>query len=232
MRQQHPKALFGRGRRRCMSLQNTSPEWAVGLAEDSVTEPNGTRRGQKNGGGAWGVPYPWPRVDLTASAEVMFAPADKVAGQRGSEGSKSRNSPGDTSRGGATTGPDATPPPPPRYLSKLGGGAVGAGGGSAGGGGGGLRATHYYHMHTSRGGVCLGAWGYRGMYAIIAISCLCREESLKGLQDQRHSTPLQLSMRQKIWRHGPRTAMFQKPGGGCRIQEPGPAAPPPGDTLG
>ena len=42
-------------------------------------------------------------------------------------------------------------------------------------------ATHYYHMHTSRG--CLGAWGYRGMYAIIANSCLCREESLKGLKD-------------------------------------------------
>ena len=50
-----------------------------------------------------------------------------------------------------------------------------------GGGGGGLHATHYYHMHTSRG--CLGAWGYRGMYAIIAISCLCQEESLKGLKD-------------------------------------------------
>ena len=29
----------------------------------------------------------------------------------------------------------------------------------------GLRATHYFHMHTSRGCVCLGAWGYRGMYA-------------------------------------------------------------------
>ena len=49
------------------------------------------------------------------------------------------------------------------------------------GGGGGLRATHYYHMHTSRG--CLGAWGYRGMYAIIGISCLCQKESLKGLKD-------------------------------------------------
>ena len=55
-------------------------------------------------------------------------------------------------------------------------------------GGGGLRATHYYHMHTSRG--CLGAWGYRGMYAILAISCLCQKESLKGLKDERHSTPL------------------------------------------
>ena len=49
----------------------------------------------------------------------------------------------------------------------------------AGPGGGGVRATHYNHMHTSRGCVCL-AWGYRGMYAIIAISRLCREESLKG----------------------------------------------------
>ena len=57
-------------------------------------------------------------------------------------------------------------------------------------GGGGLRATHYYHMHTSRVCVCLGAWGYRGMYALIAISRLCQEESLKGLKDQRHSTPL------------------------------------------
>ena len=28
------------------------------------------------------------------------------------------------------------------------------------------------------------------MYAIIAISRLCKEESLKGLKDQRHSTPL------------------------------------------
>ena len=82
------------------------------------------------------------------------------------------------------------------------------------GGGGGLRATHYYHMHTSRVCVCLGAWGYRGVYAIIAISRLCPEENRKGLQDQRHSTPLQLSMGQKIWRHGPRTAIFQNSGGG------------------
>ena len=73
-----------------------------------------------------------------------------------------------------------------------GGGGVGGGqregvwgfGGLAGGGGfprwGGLRATHYYHMHTSRGDVCLGVWGYGGMYVIIALSRLCREESLKG----------------------------------------------------
>ena len=64
------------------------------------------------------------------------------------------------------------PPPPPSYLSKLAGGGGGGGlGGQLGGGrlegvgGGGpkvvgLRATHYYHMHTSRGDVCLGrVWG-------------------------------------------------------------------------
>ena len=53
-------------------------------------------------------------------------------------------------------------------------------GGGSQGWRGGLRATHYYHMHTSRGDVCLGVWGYGGMYVIIALSCLCREESLKG----------------------------------------------------
>ena len=31
-----------------------------------------------------------------------------------------------------------------------------------------------------------GGMGYRGMYAKIVISRLCREESLKGLKDQRH----------------------------------------------
>ena len=84
--------------------------------------------------------------------------------------------------GATTTGPDATTPP--RYLSNLrGGGGGGQIGGRVGGrmGGGGLCATNYYHMHTSRG--CLGAWGYRGMYVMIAISCLCREESLNGLND-------------------------------------------------
>ena len=29
--------------------------------------------------------------------------------------------------------------------------------------------THYYHMHTSKGDVCLGVWGYRGMYVTIAL---------------------------------------------------------------
>ena len=98
----------------------------------------------------------------------------------------------------------------------------------------GLRATHYCHMHTSRVCVCLGAWGCRG--AIIAISRLCQEESLKGLKDQRHITPNsypQLSMGKKIWRrwrHGPCAAIFQNSGGGGgagggRIQ--GPGLPPP-----
>ena len=34
---------------------------------------------------------------------------------------------------------------------------------------GGLRATHYYHMPTSRGNVCVGVWGYGGLYAIIEL---------------------------------------------------------------
>ena len=96
-------------------------------------------------------------------------------------------------RGATTTGPDATPPQLSVKTWGGGGGIWGGGGGGVGGrvggggigslagGGQGLNPTHYYHMHTSRG--CLGAWGYRVMYAIIAISCLCREESLKGVQD-------------------------------------------------
>ena len=78
---------------------------------------------------------------------------------------------------------------------------VGGGVRPRGGGGfprwGGLRATHYYHMHTSWGDVCLGVWGYGGRYAAIALSRPCREESLKGC------------------RVAP-----------CRIQGPGRAAPP------
>ena len=54
-----------------------------------------------------------------------------------------------------------------RLKGRVGGGlAVWPGGGSQGGGG--LRATHYYHMHPSRGDVCPGVWGYGGMYVIIA----------------------------------------------------------------
>ena len=70
--------------------------------------------------------------------------------------------------------------PPPAICQNLGvGGGQFLGGGSAGGcgggfgrgggvsqGGGGLCATHYYHMHTSRGDVCLGVWWYGGMYVI------------------------------------------------------------------
>ena len=126
-----------------------------------------------------------------------------------------------TPGGATTTGPDATSP----QLSAKTCGRGGGGRREGGGGGGGLHATHYYHMHTSRVCVCLGAWGYRGTYAIIAISRLCQEESLKGLKDQRHRNPLQLSMGQKIWRrwrHGPYTAIFQNWGGGggaggCRM---------------
>ena len=82
---------------------------------------------------------------------------------------------GDCGPGGATTnGPDATPP---QLSVKTCGG--GGGGGSAGGwgvlaarpAGGGVRATYYYHMYTSRACVCvcLGTWGYRGMYPMIEI---------------------------------------------------------------
>ena len=65
----------------------------------------------------------------------------------------------------------------------MGGGRLGDVGGDFGRGGrfpgwGGLRATHYYHMHTSWGVVCLGVGGYGGMYAIIALSRPCREENL------------------------------------------------------
>ena len=60
---------------------------------------------------------------------------------------------------------------------------------SRGGGGGCARPTTTTCIPQGCVCVCLGAWGYRGPYAIIAISCLCREESLRGLEDQRHSTP-------------------------------------------
>ena len=87
-------------------------------------------------------------------------------------------------RGATTTGPDATSPPQLSVKTRR-GGELGRGGGGgigsfAGGWGMGLRATHSYHLHTSRG--CLGALGYRGMYVIIAISCLCQEATLKVLR--------------------------------------------------
>ena len=68
---------------------------------------------------------------------------------------------------GATTGSDATHPP--AICQHLWGHWRG-GGGEVSKGGGGLRATHYYHMHTSRGDVRLGVWGYGGMYVITALS--------------------------------------------------------------
>ena len=71
---------------------------------------------------------------------------------------------------------------------------------------GGLRVTHYNHMHTSRGEVCLGAWGFGGMYVIIVLSRLCREESLKGSMHKKKN--------RRHWRHGPNTTISQSPGGG------------------
>ena len=58
----------------------------------------------------------------------------------------------------------------------MGGGVLPGGGGLQGGGG--LRATHYYHMHTSRGDVCLWVWGYRGMYVIIVIVIVMKERTM------------------------------------------------------
>ena len=65
---------------------------------------------------------------------------------------------------------------------------------------------------------------------MIAISCLCREESLRGLKDPRHSTPSQRSMGKKIATVGamaPAPLSFKTQGGGGgsggSIQGPGPA---------
>ena len=122
--------------------------------------------------------------------------------------------------------------PPPSYLSRLAGGGVGrrvggGGIGSSAGGRGGLHATHYYHMHTSRGCVCLGAWGDRGTYAIIVISRLCREASLKGLKDQRHSTPLSTKHGTKnLAPLAPRPPLsFKTQGGGGSHTRTGPGRP-------
>ena len=86
-------------------------------------------------------------------------------------------------------------------------------------------------MHTTRGHACLGAWGYRGMHAIIALSRLCREESLK---DQRHSIPFNSARNKKFGAVGavaPEPVSFKTRGGGGwglggRTQGPGPATPP------
>ena len=140
---------------------------------------------------------------------------------------------GPPSPGGATTtSPDATPPQ--LSVKTCGGGGVPQEGGGGEywqrGRGGGLRATHYYHMHTSRG--CLRAWGYRGMYAIIAISCLCHEESLRVLRTEgivplstKHGTTNLAPL--APW--PPHRYLSKLRGGwgagGCRIKGPGPAAP-------
>ena len=96
--------------------------------------------------------------------------------------------------GATTTGPDATHPPAICQNSGGGGGGAGgrSGGGQLGGVGGGFwpwggfpkvgglaRDPLLPHAYLL-GGVCLGGWGYGGMYAMIALSCHCREESLKG----------------------------------------------------
>ena len=95
--------------------------------------------------------------------------------------------------GATTTGPDATDPP---AICQNWGGGGGEGvvlvGGQLGGAGGGILAVggfpkvgglardpllpHAYLL----GCVCLRDWGYGGMYAMIALSRHCREESLKG----------------------------------------------------
>ena len=128
------------------------------------------------------------------------------------------------------------PPPPPSYLSKLareeggswGGGfgcrvcggegnwRFGRGGGFPRWGGGGLRATHYHHMHTSRGDVCLGVWGYGGTYVIIAslpgyvLLIWC---SKHGRFDETEACTKKI---ERHWRHAPQPTISQNPawGGG------------------
>ena len=98
--------------------------------------------------------------------------------------------------GATTTGPDATPPPP-LSVKTCGGGGESAGWWGywqLGLGGCDLIKKQTNALAWGGGGGCAQpttiTWEYRGMYAIIAISRLCQEESLKGLKDQRHSTPL------------------------------------------
>ena len=162
--------------------------------------------------------------------------------------------PGVRGPGGATTtSPDVTHPPQ-LSVKTWGVGSGGGGGGIgslAGGGGfprsGGLCATRYYRMHTSRGDVCLGVWGYGGMYVKAEGLHLSRGRAPNAgssLRNKRHlySTP-------SCWRskHGwfdereactkklgtvgampPNTAISQNPGGGGgRRQGPGLPPPPP-----
>ena len=69
-------------------------------------------------------------------------------------------------------------------------------------GGGAARNPLLPHAYLKGVCVCLGAWGYRGMYAIIAISRLCREESLQGLKDQRRGTPFNSAWDKKFGADG------------------------------
>ena len=127
-------------------------------------------------------------------------------------------------------------PPSPRLFVKTWGGGGRRDGAGGGGGigssarGDGLRTTRYYRTHTSMVCVCLGPWGYRGMYALIAISWLCHEESPRGLEDQRHSTPFKQEWDKKFGALGAMALAplsFKTRGeGGGRIQGPGLAAPP------
>ena len=174
----------------------------------TITDPCSSARNESCG--------PVTRLMICIGPHVVVAPA--------------RAAPVCSSRGGNYN--QSCCNPPASYLSKLaGGGGLGQGGGRRKGGGevlvaqgggseegGGLRATHYCHMHTSRVCVCLGAWGYRGMYAIIAISRFCREESLKGLKDQRHSTPFNKAWDKKFGAVGamaPAPLSFKTRGGGA-----------------
>ena len=52
------------------------------------------------------------------------------------------------------------------------------------------------------------------MYAIIAISCLCQEESLKGLKDERHSTPFNEAWDKNFGAMAPAPLSFKTRGGG------------------
>ena len=116
------------------------------------------------------------------------------------------------------------------WWGGKGGGVIGS---SAAGrgfprGGGGLRTNHYYHMHTSRGDVCLGA--YRGMCAIIALSRLCQDESLSGLKDQRHSNPFNSACNKKfgaVSAMAPAPLSFKTRGWGVAYKDQARPPPPP-----
>ena len=114
-----------------------------------------------------------------------------------------------------------------RDLPQLSVKTCGEGVGGRVGGGGGLHATHYHHMHTSRVCVCLGAWGYGGMYGIIAI-VFARKKVLRVVRTK-GIVPLSTEHGTK---NGTHTAIFQNARGGGGglggVAGPGPAAPPRG----